>query len=127
MTARGFLVGVAALLAAIAAILIALVWRPSIDPIGMTEARSFDAALINRGAELAAIGNCNACHTAPGGRTFAGGRALPTPFGTIFSTNITPDAATCLGSWSEKAFSRAMREGVSRDCPHLYPSFPYDN
>src|SRR5438105_1050155 len=102
-------------------------WRSSIDPITPPETGSFDAALVKRGAELAAIGNCNVCHTAAGGRVYAGGAALPTPFGTIYSTNITPDADTGIGRWSEAAFGRAMREGVDRRGRHLYPAFPYDH
>lgn len=87
---------------------------------------SFDAALVARGAELAAIGDCRGCHTAQGGRSFAGGRRLETPFGTIYSTNISPDARTGIGLWSEAAFARAMREGLDRGGRHLYPAFPYD-
>jgi len=87
---------------------------------------SFDAALVKRGAELAALGNCRTCHTAAGGRAFAGGLPLETPFGTIYSTNITPDPETGIGRWSEEAFRRAMREGVDRGGHHLYPAFPYD-
>jgi mono/diheme cytochrome c family protein len=90
-------------------------------------APGFDRALIARGTELAAIGNCDICHTAEGGDRLAGGRAISTPFGTIFSTNITPDRDTGLGKWSEAAFERAMREGVSRDGHYLYPAFPYDH
>ena len=102
-------------------------WRSSIDPITPPETGSFDAALVKRGAELAAIGNCNVCHTAAGGRVYAGGAGLPTPFGTIYSTNITPDAETGIGRWSEAAFRRAMRKGVDRQGRHLYPAFPYDH
>src|SRR5690606_28206092 len=91
------------------------------------ERASFDQALIDKGAALAAVGNCTACHTEPGGRSFAGSFALPTPFGTIYSSNITPDPETGIGNWSETAFNRAMREGVSRDGSHLYPAFPYDH
>jgi mono/diheme cytochrome c family protein len=58
---------------------------------------------------------------------YSGGLALTTPFGTIFSTNISPDAKTGIGTWSEQAFRRAMREGISRDGHHLYPAFPYDH
>ena len=105
----------------------AAVWRSSIDPITPPETGSFDAALVKRGAELAAIGNCNVCHTAAGGRVYAGGAGLPTPFGTIYSTNITPDAETGIGRWSEAAFRRAMRKGVDRQGRHLYPAFPYDH
>jgi mono/diheme cytochrome c family protein len=105
----------------------ALAWRPAIDPVRRPAAASFDPVLLKRGGELAAIGNCTTCHTAPGGRAFAGGLALPTPFGTIYSTNITPDEQTGIGNWSEDAFRRALREGVDRAGRHLYPAFPYDH
>jgi mono/diheme cytochrome c family protein len=105
----------------------AVAWRPSIDPITPPAAKSFEPGLVKRGAELAAVGGCNTCHTAPGGRAFAGGRGLPTPFGTIYATNITPDAETGIGRWSREAFRRAMREGVDRLGRHLYPVFPYDH
>jgi len=82
---------------------------PEIPDIPSGTAQKFDAPLIKRGADLAALGDCNTCHTAEGGKTFAGGRDIPTPFGTIYSTNITPDPETGIGSWSEEAFQRAMR------------------
>jgi len=63
----------------------------------------------------------------PGGKSFAGGLGIPTPFGTVYSTNITPDPDTGIGQWSEAAFLRAMREGVDREGNHLYPAFPYDH
>ena len=88
---------------------------------------TFDSALIARGAELASVGNCGVCHTRADGPSYAGGRPMVTPFGTIFTTNITPDAETGLGRWSETAFLRAMQEGVRRDGAHLYPAFPYDH
>jgi mono/diheme cytochrome c family protein len=99
------------------------------DPVapGAPPARaSFDPALIAKGAQLAAIGNCQVCHTAEGGRSFAGGRPIETPFGTFFGTNITPDPDTGIGRWSEQAFARALREGIDRDGRHLYPAFPYE-
>lgn len=99
----------------------------SIRPLQRLPRSSFDEALISRGAELAAIGNCDSCHTATNGARFAGGRGIATPFGTIYSTNITPDNDTGLGMWSEEAFQRAMREGISRDGHYLYPAFPYDH
>jgi len=102
-------------------------WRSPIPPIDAPAAETFDAATIRRGAQLAALGDCATCHTAPGGETFAGGRAVETPFGTIYSTNITPDTPTGIGRWSEVAFQRAMREGVDRAGDHLYPAFPYDH
>jgi mono/diheme cytochrome c family protein len=88
---------------------------------------NFDAQLVKRGATLAALGNCTTCHTVPGGKAFAGGRGIPTPFGTIHATNITPDPETGIGLWSEEAFQRSMRKGVDREGNHLYPAFPYDH
>jgi len=105
---------------------IALAWRSAIDPIA-AQAQNFSPELIKRGGVLAALGDCKTCHTAAGGRAFAGGLALPTPFGTIYSTNITPDADTGIGRWSEDAFRRALREGVDREGRQLYPAFPYDH
>jgi mono/diheme cytochrome c family protein len=86
-----------------------------------------DRKTIDRGAELAAIGNCSDCHTRDVGVPYAGGRALPTPFGTIYASNLTPDLATGIGTWSEEAFRRAMHEGVDREGRQLYPAFPYDH
>jgi mono/diheme cytochrome c family protein len=105
----------------------AVTWRPSIAAIDPPAPASFDPVLVKRGRELAAIGNCNDCHTVRGGKSFAGGLPVPTPFGTIYSSNITPDAATGIGRWPEEAFRRAMRSGVNRDGQHLYPTFPYDH
>ncbi|MGA7806610.1 MAG: cytochrome c [Bradyrhizobium sp.] len=105
----------------------AMIWRPAIAAVDPPLPQSFDPDIVKRGRELAAIGNCNDCHTVRGGRNFAGGLPVPTPFGTIFSSNITPDAETGIGRWSEAAFRRAMRAGVDRDGRHLYPTFPYDH
>jgi len=99
--------------------------RPAIAPVATQGASVFTAETIERGRQLASLGNCSDCHTAPGGVPNAGGRALETPFGTVYSTNLTPDPETGLGRWSFSAFQRAMREGVSRDGHHLYPAFPY--
>ena len=82
-------------------------------------------SMIERGRYLAQAGDCAACHTAEGGKPYAGGRPVPTPFGTLYSTNITPDKETGLGNWSEEEFYRAMHEGLRRDGKHLYPAFPY--
>lgn len=84
-----------------------------------------DAALVQRGAYLASAGDCVACHTSPGGAEFAGGRPLPTPFGTIYSANITADPAKGIGGWSNEAFHRALTRGVSQDGSHIYPACPY--
>ena len=80
---------------------------------------------IERGRYLAAAGDCVACHTAEGGKPFAGGRPVPTPFGKIYAPNITPDKDTGIGNWSEQDFYTAMHEGVDREGEHLYPAFPY--
>jgi len=101
-------------------------WRPSIAPVAQTAGASvYNAATIERGRLLAAAGDCAVCHTAPGGAPNAGGRGMDTPFGTVYTTNLTPDAETGIGQWSFSAFQRAMREGISRDGRHLYPAFPY--
>ena len=88
---------------------------------------SFDPALVRKGEALAAVGDCRSCHTAPGGKAYAGGVALRTPFGTIYGTNITPDPDTGIGRWSQAQFARAMREGVDANGRQLYPVFPYDH
>jgi mono/diheme cytochrome c family protein len=100
-----------------------VMWRPALA--AHTAPARFDAGLVERGAGLSRLGMCAACHTADPARPFAGGRPLETPFGTVYSTNITPDAGTGIGLWSEAAFTRAMRQGVSRDGRLLYPAFPY--
>src|SRR3979411_2783013 len=78
-----------------------IAWRPAIAAIDPPEPQSFDTALVKRGRYLAAIGNCNDCHTVRGGKSFAGGLPVPTPFGTIFSSNITPDAENGIGRRAE--------------------------
>jgi mono/diheme cytochrome c family protein len=84
-------------------------------------------AQIKRGEYLARAGNCIACHTARGGEPYAGGLGVRTPFGTVYSTNITPDARTGIGTWSSAHFWRAMHNGRSKDGRLLYPAFPYPN
>ncbi|MES2992895.1 MAG: cytochrome c [Pseudomonadota bacterium] len=85
------------------------------------------AELVARGAYLARAGNCIGCHTLPGGADYAGGRGVPTPFGTIYAPNLTPDPATGLGGWTSGEFWRALHNGRSRDGRLLYPAFPYPN
>ena len=77
------------------------------------------------GATLARAGNCAGCHTAQGGQPYAGGRDLPTPFGTFITPNITPDRDTGIGAWTAQDFWRAMHHGKGRDGKLLYPAFPY--
>jgi mono/diheme cytochrome c family protein len=100
---------------------------PKFEPSTPPDASKFEPELVRRGTKLASIGNCNTCHTRTNGPSFAGGLRIPTQFGSIYTTNITPDAETGIGGWSEAAFERAMREGVDREGRHLYPAFPYDH
>ena len=104
-----------------------LAWEPAIAPIAPPAAASFAPELVAKGEALAGGGYCAECHTPKGGQAFAGGYAFATPFGVLYSTNITPDPETGIGTWSEAAFTRAMHEGVSRDGSHLFPVFTYDH
>ena len=81
--------------------------------------------LVEQGRYLAAAGDCVSCHTRAHGEPFSGGRPLNTPFGVIYSANITADPKTGIGTWTEQQFARAMREGIAADGTHLYPAFPY--
>jgi mono/diheme cytochrome c family protein len=105
----------------------ALAHRPEIQAVSPPAASSFSPELIGRGEILATAGNCESCHTLKDGRHFAGGLGIATPFGTIYTSNITPDSATGIGRWSLAAFARALHEGVARDGSHLYPAFPFDH
>lgn len=112
------------LLAALAVGAAAIGWRsalPRITPVSST----FSPAQVQRGAQLAALGNCVSCHTADQGAALAGGKPFETPYGTVYSSNLSPDPETGIGAWSYQAFARAMREGVSRDGHALYPVFPF--
>lgn len=80
---------------------------------------------MDRGEYLTRAGDCTSCHTAIGGKPFAGGRAIETPFGTIYTPNITPDKATGIGSWTESDFNNALRNGKDDEGAHLYPAMPY--
>ncbi|WP_236199883.1 c-type cytochrome [Pseudomonas pseudonitroreducens] len=102
-----------------------LSWQPSIAPIEPPARESFGAESVARGQRLAALGNCVACHTRDGGTPLAGGRAMLTPFGTLYTSNLTPEPKTGIGRWSFDAFRRAMREGIAREGAYLYPAFPY--
>jgi len=82
---------------------------------------------VETGRYLAQAGDCAACHTVPGGAEYAGGRSVVTPYGSITSTNLTPDAETGLGRWSADDFWQAMHQGRSRDRGWLYPAFPFTN
>lgn len=83
--------------------------------------------LVARGRYLATLGDCASCHTLPGAPAFTGGVAFRTPFGTLYSTNISPDRETGIGKWSAEDFHRALHWGLRPDGTHLYPAFPYTN
>src|SRR5580692_10886775 len=85
--------------------------------------QSFSA--VERGRYLATAADCAACHTKPGGKPFAGGVALQTPFGTLVGSNITPDPEAGIGSWTDDEFVSALRDGRGRGNTRLYPAMPY--
>jgi len=118
-------------LTAIVVLLLAgtIAWQRFYDPDADAPSapRTDEQAQIARGLYLARAANCMACHTARGGQPYAGGRIIATPFGNLVSPNITPDAATGIGSWSAADFWRAMHNGKSKDGSFLYPAFPYPN
>lgn len=102
-----------------------VVTPPPVEESGLGLPERADHALIARGEYVAQLGDCVACHTAPGGAPMAGGLPLETPFGVLYSTNITPDRETGIGGYSFGAFDRAMRKGVTADGRHMYPAMPY--
>jgi mono/diheme cytochrome c family protein len=123
-SARIAVVAVAIVVALAAAALFLLRPRMLPRPAGAPEPNA-TTQTIERGEYLARAGDCVACHTAANGRAFAGGRAMPTPFGSLFVPNITPDDETGIGRWSSDDFYRMMHTGVSRDGTLLYPAMPF--
>jgi mono/diheme cytochrome c family protein len=94
------------------------------DPTGVP-ADLANADPVKRGEYLARAADCLVCHTAPDGEKYAGGLAIPLPFGTLYSTNITPDKATGIGDYSDQDFLNAVQRGIRRDGARLYPAMPY--
>jgi len=95
------------------------------SPIGVPAKLSAD--LISRGRYLTQAADCEVCHTREGGESFAGGRAFKTPFGVLYSPNITADPQTGIGTWTESDFLRAVHKGIAKNGERLYPAFPYDS
>ncbi len=124
---KRILLGLAAALAVGIVSFGAFAWRPAIGKIAPPAPSAFAPELIARGEVLAGAGYCSTCHTTKDGQPFAGGYPMKTGFGTIYSTNITPDAKTGIGAWSEPAFRRALHQGVARNGSHLFPALPYDH
>lgn len=125
MTMKRVLIALIGVLTVLAIAGFSVLWQPELDEVDAGSVKAADQSEIARGYDLAQLGNCQSCHTVEGGEPYAGGRAMATPFGTIYSVNITPDRETGIGTWSQEAFSRAMRKGIDRNGTHLYPAFPY--
>jgi mono/diheme cytochrome c family protein len=94
------------------------------NPTGVP-AKLAQASLVERGAYLAKAADCMACHTSQGGKEFAGGLAIRLPFGTLYSTNITPDKETGIGNYNDQDFLNALHRGTRNDGARLYPAMPY--
>ncbi|RYF41743.1 MAG: c-type cytochrome [Comamonadaceae bacterium] len=122
-----WLLAASLLLGATAALVTWLNLRDEVDVRIPYAAITASETLIERGAYLARAGNCISCHTERGGADYAGGRGIATPFGTVYSSNLTPDEKTGIGGWSPAHFWRAMHNGRSKDGRLLYPAFPYPN
>jgi mono/diheme cytochrome c family protein len=103
---------------------VALVDYKAGDPTG-APAPLAKASLVERGAYLARAADCMACHTASGGKEFAGGLGINLPFGTLYSTNITPDKESGIGNYSDQDFLNAIHRGTRRDGVRLYPAMPF--
>ncbi len=117
-----------ALILAAVAMFTPILWRsnaPTSSHSGPASTPAKQAELIKYGHYLARAGDCIACHTVRGGQQFAGGLPMPTPFGTLYTPNITPDNETGIGTWSSDDFYRAMHNGRSKDGSLLYPAFPF--
>jgi mono/diheme cytochrome c family protein len=120
---RLILLGLVLVVLVIIGAIAALVFRdpqPPLDPSLLAR-----RANVDNGAYVARLADCAACHTADDQKPFAGGAAFPTPVGTVYSSNITPDARTGIGAYDLKDFIRLMRYGITRDWSYVYPAMPY--
>jgi mono/diheme cytochrome c family protein len=127
MMRTGAKIGIAVAAIAVVAVAAVALLRPKMLPIPAGGARAVNATtqVIDRGEYLARAGDCVACHTQPNGAEFAGGRAMPTPFGALYVPNITPDDETGIGRWTADEFYRMMHTGISRSGALLYPAMPF--
>ena len=120
----------AAVIAALGALLVsASVPAMALTPAGILTMPISDTApnatQLRRGQYLVIAGDCMSCHVRPGGEPLAGGLAMNTPFGVLYSANITPDPQTGIGTWTAAQFYRAMHDGIDDQGQNLYPAFPY--
>ncbi len=125
-TTKKWMPGLALLLVLLCGLLAWLCWPTSPMAVSPAQSTTATAADVERGRYLAVLGNCQYCHTQLGGPAFAGGRGIATPFGTIFSSNLTPGSGG-MAAWSADDFWRALHHGQSRDGHWLYPAFPFAN
>ncbi len=123
---RASIFWLAAILIAVAGAIALIETREHDDAQSSSVVRTGDEQ-VARGRYLALAGNCAGCHTARGGVPYAGGRAVETPFGNVYASNLTPDGKTGLGTWTADDFWRALHFGKSRNGMPLYPAFPYPN
>ncbi|MER8376741.1 cytochrome c [Mesorhizobium sp. M1409] len=100
-------------------------WPHGLNEVSASSRQPTGTTLVERGRYLTVAADCAACHTAKGGKPFAGGVAFALPFGEIFSSNITPDPVEGIGAWSDAEFVRAVKAGVGKHGEDLYPAFPY--
>ncbi|WP_375507977.1 c-type cytochrome, partial [uncultured Caballeronia sp.] len=90
-----------------------------------SNAQAADPSIVARGEYLARAGDCIACHTVPAGKLFGGGRPMETPFGTLYTPNISSDKESGIGKWSSAEFYNMMHTGKSRTGELLYPAMPF--
>ena len=128
MRAR-FLLGLCAVAFAglVAAGIFAAQWLEERNPEPSAPDIAVSPELVARGEYLTRAADCEACHTVPGGEPFAGGRPFRLPFGTLYSTNVTADRDTGIGTWRDRDFVRALHRGIAKNGDHLYPAFPYSS
>ena len=112
-------------IATASALVLAAVFSTAAQAQAQSASTSASDPLVQQGAYIAKLGDCIACHTATGGKPFAGGLPIASPIGTIYSSNITPDKDTGIGNYTLEDFDRAVRQGVAKDGHHLYPAMPF--
>ncbi|TDV67794.1 cytochrome c [Pseudomonas sp. LP_7_YM] len=122
---KKFLLSLITLAVLVFVALLAFALWPTSTPALVASADTDQAALVEKGRYLADAGDCTACHTAPGGKPFAGGLPIASPIGTLYSSNITPEKASGIGNYSLGDFDRAVRHGIAANGNSLYPAMPY--
>ncbi|WP_460044660.1 cytochrome c [Pseudomonas sp. S2_H01] len=122
---KKLLLSLVSLAVVVLVVLLIVAFWPTTTPTLAAASDADQAALIEKGRYLADAGDCTACHTATGGKPFAGGLPIASPIGTLYSSNITPDKASGIGNYSLQDFDRAVRHGIAANGSSLYPAMPY--